>query len=439
GSGDVVAISKALIFDEEEAEALVKEVCWQLPPSDNVHGMFRHGRLLCSRAPDAEFAATINYLLPLTMPRRGGEIWQELRNGDTVSGRVTEMKSQDKKVSSTMSSNRTTEPQEFENEEWLDWEMRLVVEDGKSDSVLLDTDRGEDVWMQKAEVGYTENVEGILEALDGPLSIVHTVSPKEVTQCFKEWVPSLEKEIQQMDLDWWRIAMLASRQMEGGAKYADIEFRRIRTYGDVRGQDIFVFEARGVGREDWLVSGLWDADAIQKEVHARTGPRTTQRARDAYVGAEDQLPAPPRAPDRGSTTQSEADERLQLLRKLARGVKETKDCAAQAGAFTPRPPPADVHVILRYVHEPPEDASIVPGNSCYHVYGDCYSFRHRGTLGRVEQRRICQYCLNRSKEDPDMSADYDRDLQRAQEYERIFNEQLHVSGRSASSAPSDAA
>ena len=98
-----------------------------------------------------------------------------------------------------MSSNRTTEPQEFENEEWLDWEMRLVVEDGKSDSVLLDTDRGEDVWMQKAEVGYTENVEGILEALDGPLSIVHTVSPKEVTQCFKEWVPSLEKEIQSLE------------------------------------------------------------------------------------------------------------------------------------------------------------------------------------------------------------------------------------------------
>ena len=62
-----MAISKALIFDEEqyrtraesllatwsqeEAEALVKEVCWQLPPSDNVHGMFRHGRRLGLQGP----------------------------------------------------------------------------------------------------------------------------------------------------------------------------------------------------------------------------------------------------------------------------------------------------------------------------------------------------------------------------------------------------
>ena len=92
-SGDVVTLSKAEIFDDkhyqeraetllkawsqEEAEKLVKEVCKQLPPSENVYGMFRHGgktgitrataerpwfaklllKLMCDKAPDAEFAS----------------------------------------------------------------------------------------------------------------------------------------------------------------------------------------------------------------------------------------------------------------------------------------------------------------------------------------------------------------------------------------------
>ncbi|CAE7696193.1 unnamed protein product [Symbiodinium microadriaticum] len=151
GAGDVVVLSKAMIFEDkqyqeraeeivknwsqEEAEEFVKEVCGQLPASENVYGMFRHGgkagvtratverpwfaklllRMLRDKAPEAEFAAvyvsinserevhidrnnamgTLNYLLPIAMPRRGGEIWQELRNGDTVHGRVVELKSQD--------------------------------------------------------------------------------------------------------------------------------------------------------------------------------------------------------------------------------------------------------------------------------------------------------------------------------------------------------
>ncbi|CAE7266254.1 unnamed protein product [Symbiodinium sp. CCMP2456] len=154
GSGDVVTLSKAVILDDteykrraeqlmmtwsqEEAKGLVKEVCQQLPASENVYGMFRYGgkagvtratlerpwftavllKLLKDKVPDAEFASiyvsinsqrevhidrnnamgTINYILPLTMPRRGGEIWQELRDGDVVSGRVTELTSQDGKT-----------------------------------------------------------------------------------------------------------------------------------------------------------------------------------------------------------------------------------------------------------------------------------------------------------------------------------------------------
>ena len=147
GSGDVVGVSKAEVIDEaayksraeavlehwsqEEAEVIVKEISRLLPPTENVYGMFRHGgrtgltratfdrpwltkvllRILQDKAPDAEFASifvsvnnerevhidrnnamgTLNYLLPIVMPRRGGDIWQELRNGDVVQGQVTEL------------------------------------------------------------------------------------------------------------------------------------------------------------------------------------------------------------------------------------------------------------------------------------------------------------------------------------------------------------
>ena len=173
------------------------------------------------------------------------------------------------------------------------------------------------------------------------------------------------------------------------------------------------------------------AEAIQKEIQVRSGARAEQRARDSRLTTEQQVPEPPRDSGRSTARSStaEADERLQLLRKLAKGVEETHDCGVQAGAFQCTPSP-DVRVILRYVHEPPEEAFTVPGGECYHVYGDCYAFRHRGAPERVERRRLCQYCLNRASEDPDKSADYGRDLERAREYELIFNTQLTESGQS---------
>ena len=173
------------------------------------------------------------------------------------------------------------------------------------------------------------------------------------------------------------------------------------------------------------------ADAIQREIQSRAGSSAEQRARDSRLEASDERPNPPRTLSHATSPTDTADERLQLLRKLARGVKETSECGVQAGTFEHVPPPADVRVILRYVHEPPEDAYVVPGNECYHVYQDCFAFRHRGTLGRVEHRRICQYCLNRTKEDPDKSADYFRDLERAREYETLFNTTLRTSGQRA--------
>ena len=101
----------------------------------------------------------------------------------------------------------------------------------------------------------------------------------------------------------------------------------------------------------------------------------------------------------------------------------------QTSAFSPVQGPG-TRVILRYVHEPPEATFYVPENDCYHVYGDCHAFRHRGTKAKVERRRICNYCLNRASDDPDKSTNYGRDLERAREYEDLFNTTLATSGQS---------
>ena len=179
-------------------------------------------------------------------------------------------------------------------------------------------------------------------------------------------------------------------------------------------------------------------EAIQRELGQRTGSSQQQRAIDAGIQQSQQRRDPPRAhrderTREGSRSSASGDayreEQLQLLRRLAKGVKETSDQSVQTSAFSPVQGPG-TRVILRYVHEPPEATFYVPENDCYHVYGDCHAFRHRGTKAKVERRRICNYCLNRASEDPDKSANYGRDLERAREYEELFNTTLATSGQS---------
>ena len=168
------------------------------------------------------------------------------------------------------------------------------------------------------------------------------------------------------------------------------------------------------------------ADAIQREVHVRMGSRLEQRARDSALQQDQQRGDPPRS----ALGDSGADERMRLLRKLTKAAKETHEAGVQTAAFSPVQSPG-ARVILRYVHEPPGDVFIVPDNECFHVYDDCHAFRHRGTLAKVERRRLCQYCSNRAAEDPDKMPDFGRDLERAREYERVFNTTLLSSGQSS--------
>ena len=147
GGGDVVAVSKVCpvtsdvefktkakeLLDtwcEEEANELMVKVALSLGPNDQKFGVFRHGgsvgltrvtydkpwmaelmvRAIREKAPEAEFTAvyvsvnssrdvhvdsnnlmgTFNYVLPVILPRRGGDLWVELADGDIVKGKVTE-------------------------------------------------------------------------------------------------------------------------------------------------------------------------------------------------------------------------------------------------------------------------------------------------------------------------------------------------------------
>ena len=58
-------------------------------------------------------------------------------------------------------------------------------------STALDFDAG----MFKTEVSYTYGVENLLEQLQGPLAIVHTVHPREVEENFEKWRGVIVKEI----------------------------------------------------------------------------------------------------------------------------------------------------------------------------------------------------------------------------------------------------
>ena len=148
GSGDVVSVSKALTavgtedlrnkapsvlgdWSQEEAEKLMVHVALGLNPSEKVYGVFRHGgrvgltrstydlpwvaelfvRAIRERCPEAEFSAIYisvnasrelhidannltgmpNYVYPLVVPKVGGHLWIELRDGDVVKGKITEM------------------------------------------------------------------------------------------------------------------------------------------------------------------------------------------------------------------------------------------------------------------------------------------------------------------------------------------------------------
>ena len=349
----------------ERAEDLVIQACALLPNVANKYGVFRHGgvmgltrasyeypwiakvmvRIIQEVDPDAEFASiylsvdgdkglhmdsrneagTYNYVYPLRLPRRGGDLWIELCNGDVIAGKILELK--DKagkshygtalglKESVLMSFNprrrhavmpwnggpgdritiigytparvgrlttadkdqlaylgfsapvdltddvvamramRVAAPKTIIEEEvqdlcgggWtervrtsdgtllfmVDWklqrelgeqgrdlqhtnarsssdfqpteqddspgELYLVIKDDEEPQLarmtemsLLDVQQAK---VMKTEVNYTRGIEELLEALQDPIAVVHTVHPSEATEHLHRWVPAITKEL----------------------------------------------------------------------------------------------------------------------------------------------------------------------------------------------------------------------------------------------------
>ncbi|CAE7367174.1 unnamed protein product [Symbiodinium sp. CCMP2592] len=142
------------------------------------------------------------------------------------------------------------------------------------------------------------------------------------------------------------------------------------------------------------------SEAIQREVAVRLETRPERRAQDARrTPAEQQArslidrPQPPRAEPK-SAPDPNAEERMRLLRRLAQGTKEQVDASVQTAAFSPVQAPG-TRVILRYVHEPPEEVFVVPDNECFHVYGDGIAVEGMGLgllkCAELQQQQYEQY------------------------------------------------
>ena len=58
-----------------------------------------------------------------------------------------------------------------------------------------DLDSNEAPRLQKAEPVYTPNIESLLDSLQEPLSVVHTVDPRDAEQNCTKWMPPIHKEI----------------------------------------------------------------------------------------------------------------------------------------------------------------------------------------------------------------------------------------------------
>ena len=362
GSGDVVAVSKFDVvaerdlkertrfllenWSQEEAEKLIAHVSLSLDPGDRVYGVFRHGgrvgltkatydqpwvaelfvRAIKEKCQGAEFSAVYisvnttkeihvdannligmpNYLYPIVMPKQGGNLWIELRDGDVVKGKIVDMvdqkgiprfgciqpltggtiltfdphrrhavlpwkglrivlvgytpgvpqniKGPEREILATLgfpvpadvpevasspalralSVSRTkaegmiqdenygsnpilvsdgsivfanpvgaeavekaTDGQQSVTEELDRWDMFLPLETGSPEEVpkvmIASCDGGPSI--SKAEVTYTKNIEELLSALTGPLTVVHNVDPSEASAVFSRWVEPVKKEI----------------------------------------------------------------------------------------------------------------------------------------------------------------------------------------------------------------------------------------------------
>ncbi|CAE7843057.1 unnamed protein product, partial [Symbiodinium sp. KB8] len=81
-----------------------------------------------------------------------------------------------------------------------DWTMYLDLNPGMARITDSAQNRWDSPQLHKAEVGYTMNIEKVLDTLSGPLDVTHTVNPAEVLGCLELWKPAIEKELKSIEV-----------------------------------------------------------------------------------------------------------------------------------------------------------------------------------------------------------------------------------------------
>ena len=79
---------------------------------------------------------------------------------------------------------------------------------------------------------------------------------------------------------------------------------------------------------------------------------------------------------------------------------DQRDRAVQTTGPSFAPPIPEIRTEIRRELQIPDHVHIVPGNQCFHIYNPCYAFRHRGTQGRVQTLRLCEYCHRHQGQNP---------------------------------------
>ena len=302
-------------WNVDQACDLIKELANASFFSDKKFGVYRHGgtvgwmmgirefplltkvltRLVAELCPEAAFTSVLvscntskamhrdsnndvhtkNYVIPISVPEHGGELWVELKEGDIVQGKIEQRTAGGRQVYGQLRSLRCGEailfgPRRFhEVAEWSgeriviiaytpDCLGKLSPEDlqmlhehqfpiplsqlpefnGTQDSEIgpspggiaqvqavsasvaqITENEGEEEWqmyldlspglvqvassgsmsagpaIQKAEVGFTRDIEKVLGGLSAPLDVVHNVSPDEVMANIEAWKPAIVKEV----------------------------------------------------------------------------------------------------------------------------------------------------------------------------------------------------------------------------------------------------
>ncbi|CAE7229830.1 RE1, partial [Symbiodinium sp. CCMP2456] len=304
-------------WDHNQACDLVKQLAGTKFFADKKFGVYRHGgsvgwlagiieypaltkllvRVIVEVIPDAAFTSVLvsnntpkqmhkdinndyntkNYVVPICIPSRGGDLWIELKEGDVVHGQIEQRCAGEKHQYGQLRPLRQGEGLEFgprRYHEVSEWEGdRIVVigytpdclgklsqddihslheyhfpvplsqlpefygdlkTEGTKPSVNSMQDSNgsgqatslheQDGWImyldlgpgmvkiaednepdviprvQKAEVGYTKNIEQVLQKLTSPLEVVHNVSPDEVMSNLEAWRAAIVKEVKGVEV-----------------------------------------------------------------------------------------------------------------------------------------------------------------------------------------------------------------------------------------------